>query len=246
MRRVVVTGVCGGIGRATAAAFAGRGWRVIGVDCRPRPADLAVDRFETADLGADCAVAALFERLSDEGSLDALVNNAAIGLDAPLRETTDADWTRLMRVNLRGAFQCIREAHRMLAAARGAVVNVSSVHAVATSANVAAYAVSKGALCALTRSAALELAADGVRCNAVLPGAVDTPMLRRGLSRRPHPGGPDGNLETLIDRTPLGFVASPAQIAPTICFLADSEQAPYLTGQALVVDGGATLRLATE
>lgn len=246
MRRVVVTGVCGGIGRATAAAFAERSWRVIGVDCREPDSSLTVDRFELADLGADGEVASLFSRLSDEGSLAALVNNAAVGLDKALRDTTDADWARLMDVNLRSAFQCIREAYRLLAPARGAVVNVSSVHAIATSANVAAYAVTKGALYALTRSAALELAADGIRCNAILPGAVDTPMLRQGLSRRPHPDGPDGNLRDLIDRTPLGFVASPDQIAPAVYFLADGKQSPYMTGQAIVVDGGASLRLATE
>ena len=246
MRRVVVTGVCGGIGRASAAAFAKQGWRVIGVDRREPEPGLPVDRFAPADLGADGAVAALFARLRDEGPLAALVNNAAVGLDKPLRETTDAEWGRLMDVNLRAAFQAVREAHPMLAAARGAVVNVGSVHAVATSANAAAYAVSKGALATLTRAAALELASDGVRCNAVLPGAVDTPMLRQGLSRRAHPEGAAGNLRALIARTPLGFVAAPDQIAPAVLFLADGEQAPYVTGQSLIIDGGATLRLATE
>ena len=196
------------------------------------------------DLGSDGEVAKPFGRLSGEGPLAALVNNAAVGLGKPLRDTTDDDWKRLMDVNLRSAFQCIREARRFLAAANGAVVNAGSVHA--TSANAAVYAVTKGALCALTRAAALELAEDGVRCNAVLPGAVDTPMLRDGLSRRPHPAGPEGNFRELVARTPLGFVASPEQIAPTICFLADGEQTPYMTGQAVAVDGGATLRLATE
>ena len=81
MRRVVVSGVCGGIGRATARAFTELGWRVIGVDCREPDSGVAVDRFERADLGADDDAATLFIRLSDEGSLTALVNNAAIGLD---------------------------------------------------------------------------------------------------------------------------------------------------------------------
>jgi NAD(P)-dependent dehydrogenase (short-subunit alcohol dehydrogenase family) len=125
-------------------------------------------------------------------------------------------------------------------------VNVSSVHALATSPNVAAYAVSKAALAGLTRTAALELALHGIRCNAVLPGAVMSDMLRAGLSRREHPEGPQGNLDALIARTPLGFVATPEQIAPSIVFLADGERSPYTTGQLLVVDGGAMIRLGTE
>ena len=112
--------------------------------------------------------------------------------------------------------------------------------------NVAVYAISKGALAALTRSAAIELAAAGIRCNAVLPGAVDTPMLREGLDRRPHPDGPDGNLNELAARTPLGFVATADQIAPSVVHLADGELSPYTTGQMLVVDGGATIKLGTE
>ena len=92
----------------------------------------------------------------------------------------------------------------------------------------------------------MELAADGIRCNAVLPGAIDTRMLRDGLTRRPHPEGAEGNLRVLAQRTPLGFVASAAQIAPSILHLADNEQSAYTTGQMLVVDGGAMIRLSTE
>ncbi|MEM1335653.1 MAG: SDR family oxidoreductase [Actinomycetota bacterium] len=245
-KTVIITGACGGIGRAASRTFRAAGWTVIGID-RSDPDDgVDVDRFVRADLAADGGVAAIRAELADIDRLDALVNNAALQVNQPIVSTSDEDWTSVMNTNVRAAFQMIREFHLPLSAARGAVVNVSSVHAVATSMNVAVYAISKGAMVALTRSAALELAAEGIRCNAVLPGAVLTPMLEAGLGRRPHPDGPDGNLNALIDRTPLGFVATPDQIAPTIVHLADTELSPYTTGQMMVVDGGATIRLGTE
>ena len=245
-KTVVITGACGGIGRGATHAFRAAGWYVIGVDRTPAPGDLDVDRFVRADLAADGGVVGIRDELQDLTSLDALVNNAALQVNQPIVNTTDDEWTSVMNTNVRAAFQMIREFHPLLSAVRGAVVNVSSVHAVATSMNVAVYAISKGALVALTRSAALELAAEGIRCNAVLPGAVMTPMLEAGLARRPHPDGPEGNLRALIDRTPLGFVATPEQVAPTIVHLADTELSPYTTGQMMVVDGGATIRLGTE
>jgi NAD(P)-dependent dehydrogenase (short-subunit alcohol dehydrogenase family) len=244
-RTVVVTGACGGIGRATVAAFREGGWQTIGVDRADRK-DLEMDDFIRADIAADDGVQHVFDRLRGLDRLDALVNNAALQVNHSLVETSDEDWTAVMNTNVRAAFQLIRALKPLLAASRGAIVNVSSVHAIATSPNVAAYAISKGALVALTRTAALELAADGIRCNAVLPGAVLTPMLEEGLDRRPHPDGAAGNLQALADRTPLGFVAMPDQISPTIVHLADSAASPYTTGQALVVDGGATIRLGTE
>ena len=246
-RHVLITGVCGGIGAAAAAAFREEGWSVIGVD-RSEPTDaIAVDRFEMVDVSQSDQIAALFDRLrGDIDGLHALVNNAAMQVNKPIVETTDDDLEQIINTNVRSAFQCIRDANPLLKAVRGAVVNVASVHAIATSMNVAVYAISKGALVALTRSAALELAADGVRCNAVLPGAIDTKMLREGLDRRPNPDGPEGNLQILADRTPLGFVATAQDIAPSIVHLADNHQSKYTTGQMLVLDGGATIRLSTE
>lgn len=245
-RTALITGVCGGIGRAIAECFRSAGWTVIGTDRREPDTDMELDRFELCDVGRDGEVAELFGRLAGVPRLDALVNNAAVQINKPIVETSDDDWSHVMDTNVRSAFQCIREAHPMLAVARGSVVNVSSVHAVATSMNVAVYAISKGALAALTRSAAIELAASGIRCNAVLPGAVDTDMLRDGLERRSHPEGAMGNLRDLAARTPLGFVATPEQIAPSILHLADGDLSPYTTGQMLVVDGGATIKLGTE
>ena len=245
MKRVVlISGVSSGIGEATCLEFKRQGWYVIGVG-RRQPSH-EIDRFEYVDLSESDGVARLFDRLSDVQQIHALINNAAIGIDKPMDETTDEEWQTVFDVNVKSAFQMIRECRPYLEATNGTVVNVSSVHALATSVNVAAYASSKGALVALTRASSLELASLGIRCNAVLPGAVATPMLESGLNRRSHPDGPEGNRKNLIEKTPLGFIATPDQIAPTIVHFADNEQTPYLTGQTLVVDGGAVARLSTE
>jgi glucose 1-dehydrogenase len=133
------------------------------------------------------------------------------------------------------------------AAGGGAIVNVSSVHAVQTSVNISAYAASKGGLLALTRAMAIEFAPDNIRVNAILPGAVDTPMLRAGMSRGHVSGGTVyDRLENLARKTVNGRIGQPAEIAHAIYFLADSTQSSFMTGQALIVDGGATARLSTE
>lgn len=245
-RSVVITGVAGGLGRGLAEAFSSAGWFVIGIDRRLDSSLDHVDRFEHVDLSSSASVADVVSRLQDIEGLSALVNNAALQVNAALVNTTDAEWDEVMQTNVRACFQLIRGFADQLARNQGSVVNIGSVHSIATSDNIAAYAVSKAALSGLTRSAALELGPSGVRCNAVLPGAVDTEMLREGLSRRPHQDGPMGNFEELRARTPLGLIATPAQIAPTVIHLADTAASPYTTGQLLVVDGGATLRLGTE
>ncbi|MHB8933801.1 MAG: SDR family NAD(P)-dependent oxidoreductase, partial [Bellilinea sp.] len=158
------------------------------------------------------------------------------------------EWDRVMDSNLRSVFLGAKLAHPMLkAGGGGAIVNVSSVHAVQTSANIAAYAASKGGLLALTRAMAIEFAPDNIRVNAILPGAVDTPMLHAGLNRDHADTGtlPD-RLENLARRTVNGRVGQPGEIAHAIYFLADNEQSSFMTGQAMIVDGGATARLSTE
>jgi NAD(P)-dependent dehydrogenase (short-subunit alcohol dehydrogenase family) len=230
---VVITGAAGGIGTATCDVLEGYGWEVIPLDREPmdRPHALQVDIADAA---------AVTDALSALPQVDALVNNAALQLNKPLLDTSVEEWDALAAVNVRGAFVCIKAVYRQLAEARGAVVNVSSVHARATSNSVAAYAATKGGLTAFTRAAALELAPHGVRVNSVLPGAVDTPALRAGFSRL-------NNAESeLIARTPLVRVGTPRDIAEAIAFLLDRERAAFVTGQELVVDGGALARLGTE
>jgi NAD(P)-dependent dehydrogenase (short-subunit alcohol dehydrogenase family) len=216
-RVVVVTGAAGGIGRATCGVFAEAGWTVVGVDV------------ESADLVADLADPAGVERVFAEvarshGRVDAIVNNAAIQIVRPIGELSVDEWDRVMAVNVRAAFLAAKHALPLFPAEGGAIVNVSSVHAVATSPPMSAYAASKGALLAFTRSLAVELAPRKIRANAILPGAT----------------------AALAASTPLGRIGQPEEIARAIYFVADAAQSSFLTGQAIVVDGGALCRLSTE
>jgi NAD(P)-dependent dehydrogenase (short-subunit alcohol dehydrogenase family) len=249
-RTVLITGAAGGIGRAAVEYFAHMGWRVVGVD----RADWG-DGFPQDGLfiRADVSVVAAFETLFGQVSrftdrLDAVVNNAAVQVSKPLLETTPEEWDAVMAANLRSAFLVLKYAHPLLrSATTAAVVNVSSVHALQTSHSIAAYAASKGGLLALTRAMAIEFAEDRIRVNAVLPGAVDTPMLRAGLGRGASVGSDiTAQLDALAKRTVNGRIGQPAEIARAVYFLADEEQSSFMTGQALVVDGGATIRLSTE
>ena len=247
---VLITGAAGGIGRATVALFARMGWRVIGVDRAGFGADFPANGlFIQSDISIGENLESIYNQAQAfTGTLNALVNNAALQIAKPLLQTSVEEWDAVMASNLRSVFLSVKLAHPLLkAAGGGAIVNVSSVHAVATSANIAAYAASKGGLLALTRAIAIEFAPDNIRANAILPGAVDTPMLRAGLGRG-HVGGGDilERLDNLARKTVNGRVGRPDEIAHAIYFLADDTQSSFMTGQAMIIDGGATARLSTE
>ena len=245
-RVVVVTGAAGGVGHATAQLFHREGWFVVGIDRKATDDVSEMDRYLVADLSQNGNVEATFSALdADLGRIDALVNNAAIQIAKPMVETTAAEWDTIMNTNVRMAFRTMLAAHQRLKEQRGSVVNVSSIHAVATSRSIAVYAASKGALVALTRAAALEMADDGIRVNAVLPGAVDTPMLRAGMAARAD-RSVEESMRILGSKTPLGRIGKAEEIAQAILFLADSDRSSFVTGQLLLVDGGAAARLSTE
>jgi len=248
-RTVLITGANGGIGRAAVLEFSRLRWNVIGVDRDPLSFDFPQDGlFIQTDISRPENVRELFNQVAEMyPKMEALVNNAAIQIAKPLIQTTLEEWDALMAINLRAVFYSVQRAYPLLKAAQGAIVNVSSVHAVATSADIASYAASKGALLALTRAMAIEFARDDVRVNAILPGAVDTPMLDAGLSRGHVSGGTlEDRKADLARKHVIGRVGTPQEIAKAIVFLADNDQSSFMTGHPLIVDGGATIRLSTE
>lgn len=238
-KAVVVTGGASGIGWATAQEFARCGWSVALADRDLAAAQarasvnpeqffaIALDVTDTASVehGLDVALTAF-------GRLDALINNAGIQKWTPLDDLDWAAWRQVLDVNLDGALRCLSAAARRMSTERGgAIVNVVSVNGERGVALRGPYSASKAGLLALTRTAAVEWAARGIRVNAVGPGYVATEMMERFIA--------SGQIdpEPLLARIPMRRMADPNEIARAIRFLA-SEDAAYVTGQALFVDGG--------
>lgn len=238
---MVITGIAGGIGAAAAAVFRSAGWLVAGIDVS-EARDTGDGDFLRLDIGAPDAERHMRGYLASLGSVDAVVNAAGIQNTAAALDTADDEWSRIMDVNARGALWTSRAAHPWLEQSQGSVVNVSSVHAIATTRDAAAYAASKAALVSLTRSLALEWAPT-IRVNCVLPGAIDTPMLAEGLKRTGSLAA-DGR-RALAAGIPLRRVGQPDEVAQSIVFFADGARSSFVTGQTLVVDGGVLASLGT-
>ena len=238
---VIVTGAASGIGLATAKRFGAEGARVVVADLNEDKAQQAADSVKAAGapdaMGVSCDVSqqaqvanCVQQTLQRFGRLDVIVNNAGLMITKPFVELTEDDWRRVLSVDLMGAVFFTQQAAQHMNSP-GAIVNVSSIHAVETTPQVAAYAAAKTAMLSLTRSTSLELKEKGIRINAVLPGAVDTPMLWD------NPNVKSG-LET-INRADVG---SPGDLAAAIAFLA-SDDAKFVEGASLIVDGGRLDRL---
>lgn len=235
----LVTGAARGIGLATAKKFLAEGWRVALLDIEGELQAAAAAALKNPDnaLAITCDVsdatavgAAMAAVMSRFGRLDALVNNAGVAVFAPVLETSDADWNRIMAVNLTGPFLCTKAAAPLMREqGGGAIVNVTSISAVRASTLRSAYGTSKAGLAHLTKQLAVELASLNIRVNAVAPGPVDTAMAKQVHSREIR--------ADYHDAIPLNRYGLEEELAEAIYFLC-SERSSYITGQILAVDGG--------
>lgn len=249
-RTAIITGAGQGIGRAIADVFGREGANIVVADINSETGESTTKtlcdkgvmaRFIQTDVADEDSVSRMLEQTKQEfGGAHILCNNAAVEFAGSIRETELDKWERTLAVNLRGSYLCTRGViPQFVEWGKGVVINVSSVQAFSSTGRVAAYAASKGALLSLTRDLAQELARYGVRVNAICPGCIDTPMQERALQKL---GDVANALSALTRGIPMRRTGRPEEVAEAALFLA-SERSSYITGIALVVDGGLLCQL---
>lgn len=245
----IVTGAGSGIGEAIAHRFAEENAAVViaewnhaagarvEADIRARGGRAL---FIPTDVSRAPEVEAMVRRsVAEFGRLDILVNNAAIQILGRLAETSEEDWDRIQSVNLKGVFLCSKYAiPEMLRTGGGSIVNIASVLALVGDPDLAAYCAAKGGVLALTRAAALAYGPLGIRVNAICPGDVDTPMVRDYFDKDPNP---EALRREISSKYALRRIAEPCEIAEAALYLA-SDASSFITGTALVIDGGLTAK----
>jgi 3-oxoacyl-[acyl-carrier protein] reductase len=240
-KTAIVTGAAKGIGKGIAVALAKDGFNIVVADMKQDECDAAAKELQglgveaigvVCDVSNSTAVASLFKQAVKKfGGLDVLVNNAGIYPFVTFEKMTEADWDKVMAVNLKSVFLCSQEAAKILPTG-GRIVSVSSVASIIGFEGLTHYCASKGGINGFTRALALELAKKKITVNAVAPGAINTP----GAS-----GGGAEQIKQTVAMIPLARMGEPEDIANAVVFLA-SDKSSYITGQVIVVDGGWILR----
>jgi 2-keto-3-deoxy-L-fuconate dehydrogenase len=238
-RAVIVTGAAGGIGAALCERMRKDGYVAIGID---RNEAIAADIHLQVDLGKSSQLVHVGHELSRKYELKAVVHNGAVQPLGGAGETPWDEWANALRVNVIAVDALMSGVRDNLAANDGSVVVISSVHGRATTGGITAYATTKAALEGWVRSAAMDLAPE-IRVNAVAPGAIDTAKLREGFARWGESA--EERKEVLRQRTALRRIGEPSEVAGAVAFLI-GDDARFVTGTVLVVDGGATARLGSE
>ena len=249
-KNAIVTGAASGIGRETALRFAEEGAAVVCADrdaegagavCEAIAAKGGAALALSVDITEERAVARLVDdALAARGRIDVLVNNAGVTILGGVAELSEASWQREIDVNLSGAYRVSKALWPHLAAAGGgAILSTASIAGVIAAPQDAAYVASKAGLIMLTRCMALDGASVGIRANCICPGFVDTPMFDGFLDQQPDPAAARTGAAR---RTPLGRIGTPRDIADGFVYLA-SDEATWITGTALVIDGGLTAGL---
>jgi NAD(P)-dependent dehydrogenase (short-subunit alcohol dehydrogenase family) len=252
-RVAIVTGAATGVGRGIAEHFARVGARVLLCDVDASGGQAVVDAlaaegcdvaFRRADVSSPADAAALVDDAVERwGGLDVLVNNAAVQVEKTIEELEPEEWDRLMEVNFKGVYLCSKHAiPRMRERGAGAIVNIASVNGFWVEPGLGAYCASKGGVIALTRSTAADFGRDGIRCNCICPGYVDTGMAARYLDSQADPATARAEVATLHA---VGRVGQPADIAACAQFLA-SDAAGFATGAMFVMDGGLSLGVVAK
>lgn len=250
---VLITGGGSGIGEVSARLFAAEGARVVIADWNQAEGQRAADELIKndafmkglpnaiaiqADVSREEAVAELIAKtITSFGQLDVLFNNAAVICPKPLEEIDERSFDQLFAVNVKGVYLMIKHAIPHLRQAKGAIVNMASLNGLVGQKQNPIYSASKGAVIAMTKSLALDFAVDGIRVNCVCPAGVMTPLLEQWTREQANPAEAVQSLQAMH---PLGRPASPEEVAHAVLYLA-SEQAAFITGIALPVEGGASL-----